>query len=927
MTNKKIEIKSKKTVHILLTVLCFLLSVISSGMIFTAINFHSSFATTYYLSGSGNDSFNGTIPDSAWKTIGKLNTVTLQPGDSVLFRTGDIFRGQIDLNVSGTAGQKIYFGTFGNLNHPVISGAEPISGWTKYSGNIYSADFSKPVSNFFVTGKMMTSARYPNSGFLTIDSSGVNTGLYDAALNQPDNFWRGAILKVRSASYKYEQTEIDSFTNGWLKFVPPTVNNISSGYGYYLDHTLQALDTLNEWYYDTAQKKIYFYSVTDPNTLVTEGSVYDYGINAFNNNSFVKLEGIDFEKQVKDGAKFNGTSSNILFEDCSFSNCYSRGINFNSSSADTINNCSFNSINGQGFKADELSQSVISNCVFKKIGIIPGYGLGEINEPDALLLPNAKECVISNNNIDSVGFIGIVLSGKSNLVEKNRIDHSVLILSEAGAIFLFNCDSSYSVLKDNFIFNTMGNNEATPSNKIVAHGIVLTGKSSFVTVEHNTIAHQSTNGINISSSNHDHTIIDNVIYNSGFSQIYFSEADTSNRTFNNTTKNNIFYCVNENQYSLTTESPDSTFHPGKSDSNYYCNPYSFYPLLLKKTDSILSDFPFNLDQWKLLFNDDDNSKESLVKFRRYKLMGESTTDLISNGKFTNNTDGWSSSPVNNNLLLLDNGTSLDGGCLKLEYLQGSNFPFFEFASSDINVKAGSHYLFQFSLFGNTNRNIEVFCKKNDLYSFNSLGFNKYYPISHQRSDYWDIFQATENYFPSQLGFKMFYFDSTVWIDNVSLREVTAEYIDPFKRSRLFTNYSSSPTSFSLNDSIYRDLDENIVSGSIHLQPYSSTVLVYDSLLTENVPAMNTQNEIIVFPNPASLKDKRLVIKFSKGINNSFQILMKDIYGRQVVPTKNITAGETQFNLQIPNNIASGIYIIEAVSNDKIYTSKAMLLSE
>jgi len=49
---------------------------------------------TYYLNTNGNDSNKGTL-DNPWKTIDKLNSITLGAGDTVFFQGGQVFEGSI----------------------------------------------------------------------------------------------------------------------------------------------------------------------------------------------------------------------------------------------------------------------------------------------------------------------------------------------------------------------------------------------------------------------------------------------------------------------------------------------------------------------------------------------------------------------------------------------------------------------------------------------------------------------------------------------------------------------------------------------------------------------------------------------------------------------------------------------------------------
>lgn len=51
--------------------------------------------TTYYVSNAGNDKNDGKTPETAWKTLKKVSEAYLYPGDGVLFKRGDLFRGEV----------------------------------------------------------------------------------------------------------------------------------------------------------------------------------------------------------------------------------------------------------------------------------------------------------------------------------------------------------------------------------------------------------------------------------------------------------------------------------------------------------------------------------------------------------------------------------------------------------------------------------------------------------------------------------------------------------------------------------------------------------------------------------------------------------------------------------------------------------------
>lgn len=76
--------------------------------------------TTYYISLVGNDDNDGKSPNTAWKTLGSVNAHkdVLKEGDAILFRCGDVFRGQFRCNVKG-----ITYSSFGEGKKPELWGS------------------------------------------------------------------------------------------------------------------------------------------------------------------------------------------------------------------------------------------------------------------------------------------------------------------------------------------------------------------------------------------------------------------------------------------------------------------------------------------------------------------------------------------------------------------------------------------------------------------------------------------------------------------------------------------------------------------------------------------------------------------------------------------------------------------------------------
>lgn len=118
-------------------------------------------ATNYYISSStGNDGNNGLSAGSAWKTIAKINGMNLNPGDTVLFKKGDIWRESLKVPSSGSAENYIVFTSYGNGDKPKIYGSDKASTWVNSGGNVWhsEATFTDPYASTFTAAEIFFEA-------------------------------------------------------------------------------------------------------------------------------------------------------------------------------------------------------------------------------------------------------------------------------------------------------------------------------------------------------------------------------------------------------------------------------------------------------------------------------------------------------------------------------------------------------------------------------------------------------------------------------------------------------------------------------------------------------------------------------------------------------------------------------------------------
>ena len=99
-------------------------AVSADGATHTSRALPESAANSYYIDPtSGDDTHLGVAPDTAWKSLDKVNATTFHPGDRILFKSGGVWTGQLWPKGSGTAEHPITIDKYGEARLPVINGA------------------------------------------------------------------------------------------------------------------------------------------------------------------------------------------------------------------------------------------------------------------------------------------------------------------------------------------------------------------------------------------------------------------------------------------------------------------------------------------------------------------------------------------------------------------------------------------------------------------------------------------------------------------------------------------------------------------------------------------------------------------------------------------------------------------------------------
>lgn len=335
----------------------------------------------YYISNTGLDSNTGTSMNSPWKTMEKVNTVILKPGDQVLFHSGETFVGELIINQSGLEENPIVISSYGQGEKPILSGAVRISEWTLDSSQRYFANCPMSVSQVYINNVLLDLARIPAKGFFVIEQGNKKCLIDNQHLNV-DYDLTGATVRIRTVNWQYETAKVASHSNSQITFEDNLIYQNNPRYGYLLDNKLEFLTMPGQWYWDENTHKllVILNNRANPNDEIVEAVVYNNGITLGEHVSHVKINNLQIEKYEHVGILGLGHSSHISVSDCKINdiNVYGICLDINSGNY-IIKNNTISEIRGRGISSIESSHNQIVGNTVSRIGLYPGYGFDGVN--------------------------------------------------------------------------------------------------------------------------------------------------------------------------------------------------------------------------------------------------------------------------------------------------------------------------------------------------------------------------------------------------------------------------------------------------------------------------------------------------------------------------------------------------------------------
>jgi parallel beta-helix repeat protein len=621
-------------------------------------------ATTYFVDAnhpSARDSNPGTeaLP---FKTIGKATSL-VNAGDTVFVNAG-IYRETVILSRSGasttvtgrtgtvTTTLPITIAAYpGHEGKAIINAAEPVVNWRRCTGpqdcagnpnwaHIYWTDVaalvqSHPDKSFairqvFQHAKLLPRSRYPDTGWsyptTIVDPK---TTFSDSALAKPDGYFRGAVCHVKTAMWRIDQIPVGASYGTTIVLATNPWYDISTRFGYYITSVVGEINEEGEWAYDPASKRLYLWPKDDMPEEV-EFTYRQYCLWAYSGVSFNIVRGLTMRYPYEYGV-YLYSANHMTLENNTIEHAYSFGIHLQATGGPCDNNqilgnlIKYSCYRGINVGGGSSGCRIEGNHVYATG--VEQFGGDLMHGPSEAIYINGAYHRVYNNRIDRAGHVGLYLDGKTlgREVSYNYITNTGLALSDTGSLYTGsfsdvpeNDHIHHNIIEDSLGCRTMDRLYDTGKPPTVetysgdASGIYVDEEGNHRLIEDNTVIGSRFAGIffHWAPSNSVHR---NTLYGNGAAQVWLSGKNAPRTTLvDDVFLDNILFATDAQQRTLYLGINYDDVHFGRSDRNYFYNPYNESHIFVSRYSSsqarTISD-NLTLPAWYLLSRYDGASRE------------------------------------------------------------------------------------------------------------------------------------------------------------------------------------------------------------------------------------------------------------------------------------------------------------------------------
>lgn len=809
-------------------------------------------ARNYYVAATGKNTNAGTSASAPWQTISKVNASwgIIQPGDSILFRRGDIFYGVLVIGKSGVSGKPIKISAYGAGAKPIITGFLRQTSWAGIGSGIYQTYVpgAKSTLNMVVVNNIPQAlGRYPNAdaangGYLNYEGSSGSTSVTDNQLLSSPN-WTGAEIAVRKNVWLLDRGTITSHSGSRISFSGTTTYTSTNGYGYFIQNDPRTLDKFGEWYYkySTRYLQMYFGSLAPSNYNIRVSCIDTLVV--INNRSYININGVAF-----DGANGNAinaaTGGYINIQNCDFTNCGAMALNVAGVSNLLVENCTTRNMlsNAMVIASSGSSNVTIRGCTFKRTGAIPGMGARNSgNGYKGVRVQVLSNLLVENNRIDSTGYTALEFQGNNVTIRNNVINYFAFVKDDGGGIYTYAAGTDASpgksytnrTISNNLVMNGVGAPNGRNSPNLFVSGIYLDGQSMNVNVLNNSVYNVGKNGIH---ANNPHNIV--VKGNTSFGALNtMSVARWVWGSIKNLTiKNNIFYPKLETQRAFlylntginqpqTTSLKTALTSIGNIDSNVYnpVNPQTFHMEIYSTSGGpAVPVSPYSLEAWQINSTHDLHSKRPIKAPLAYTLSSVGA-NKFSNGTFNASIGGLTifGSGVTG---IFDGSGKISGGSIRLSCSAPTPNRYMTIHSGMGTISSTKKYVLRFSTYGTTVQGIVRAYIRRTASPYDNLVPVQAKSFGVGRKDHEFLFYNPISVSGGSFVIEVEQNSGTTYIDNVTFSEATATVYDINSQVRFeYNDNTRSSRTVSLGSTYYDVYGKSYTS--VTIQPCSSMILI------------------------------------------------------------------------------------------------------
>ena len=608
----------------------------------------TAFSATYYFSSvSGDDSRTSTQARNSatpWKSLSKFNSysISLQPGDSVLFKRGETFSGSINVSKSGTASMPIVVGAYGTGTRPVFTSLAEVSNFVSIGTNKYTSSVFTSTSDpkfLLLDGVLQQIGRWPNAdaadrGYLFVDSiSSVRDGytniIYNnwTGLSKPLTDWTGGQVAIRSNRFVFNTFDIakdsQTYSGASTTFHLPYVQGTLEKTGFFLQNRIEALDQNGEWSFDGTANKASIFLSSSPGIHSIQMPSLDNGINITSGNNII-VDNINLTGYNKYGI-YVKQSTNITFQNCTINLIGVNGFRNDSANINIkLLNSKINQSLGYGLIVRRGHQTCLRDTF---TNIMPILGMNGTQAGDAVNTLG-DSIIVQYCRFNNICYNGVQFNNGSHInISYNFFDSIDQRLDDGGAIYTVNQVVRFSyvdrLVKQNIVLNTNNGRRPveglpkyidTARNKQYSAAIYGDLYTTDLTYDGNIIVGSERDGffcndpINVNWYN-------NVVYNAKGSSFHFANAhdDTNYKISglnvkNNTVVNSSLAGPTDLRAVFLGNKIGVVSQYGNFDSNYYAYPLNKNALFRADTTNPTYYYLNTSPSWQSTFGFDLHSK-------------------------------------------------------------------------------------------------------------------------------------------------------------------------------------------------------------------------------------------------------------------------------------------------------------------------------